>query len=63
MGALIDDEILDAFAVVAPAGEVADKLRGRCAGVIDRVLPGFLATASESTVTAVLDGLRSEQGG
>lgn len=58
MGALIDDEILEAFAVVAPAGELADKLRRRCDGVIDRVLPGFLAGVSESTINAVLDDVR-----
>lgn len=63
MGALIDEEILDAFAVVAPVDEVADKLRARCAGTLDRVLPGFLSAVSEATVIAVLEGLQSEQGG
>ena len=37
---LIDDEILDEFAVVAPVHEVAKKVRERCDGVIDRVLVG-----------------------
>lgn len=58
MGSLIDDDILHAFAVVAPVPEVAQRLRDRCDGVIDRVLPGFLSAASEATVTAALDGLR-----
>jgi hypothetical protein len=38
MGSLIDDEILEAFAVVAPIDTVASKIRDRCDGVIDRVL-------------------------
>jgi probable F420-dependent oxidoreductase len=58
MGAVIDDEILDAFAVVAPADKVAAALRSRCDGVIDRVWPIFPHTVSEATVTAVLQELR-----
>jgi probable F420-dependent oxidoreductase len=58
MGALIDDDVLDAFAVVAPLDTVAAKLRDRCDGVIDRVLPAFPAAAPDDTVTAVLRQLR-----
>jgi probable F420-dependent oxidoreductase len=58
MGCLIDDEILDAFAVVAPLDEVASKIRDRCDGVIDRVLVGFPASVDENTVIAVLQDLR-----
>ena len=54
MGSLIDDEILEAFAVVAPVDTVASKIRGRCDGVIDRVLVGSPSSISEPTVTAVL---------
>ena len=54
MGSLIDDEILEAFAVVAPVDTVASKIRDRCDGVIDRVLVGFPSSVSERTVTAVL---------
>ena len=43
MGSLIDDEILNEFAVVAPVHDVAKKVRERCDGVIDRVLVGFPA--------------------
>jgi probable F420-dependent oxidoreductase len=57
MGTLIDDEMLEAFAVVAPVDCVAEKLRARCDSVVDRVLPGF-ATASKATVTAVMQELR-----
>jgi probable F420-dependent oxidoreductase len=60
MGSLIDDEILDAFAVVAPVPELADKLRDRCDGVIDRVLVSFPSSVPEDTVTAVLKDLRSQ---
>jgi probable F420-dependent oxidoreductase len=58
MGAVIDDEILDTFAVVAPIDKVAAVLRSRCDGVVDRVLPIFPRTASKATVTAVLEDFR-----
>ena len=58
MGSLIDDEILEAFAVVAPLDEVAAKIRDRCDGVIDRVLVGFPSSVPDETVSAVLRELR-----
>ncbi|WP_102145153.1 LLM class F420-dependent oxidoreductase [Mycobacterium hubeiense] len=58
MGALIDDEILREFAVVAPLDDVASKIRQRCDGVIDRVLVGFPSTLSDATVTAILKEIR-----
>lgn len=60
MGTLIDDEILEAFAVVAPVDSVAQKIRDRCDGVIDRVLVGFPSSISEETVIAVLHELRGQ---
>ncbi len=48
MGSLIDDEILDAFAVVAPVDNLAAKLKSRCDGVVDRVLLGLPKSVSES---------------
>jgi probable F420-dependent oxidoreductase len=60
MGSLIDDEILETFAVVAPLDEVADKIRDRCGGVIDRVLVGFPSSVPEDTVSAVLQELRGQ---
>jgi len=59
MGSLVDDETLEAFAVVAPIDALATKLRRRCGGVIDRVLLGFPKTVPEATVAAVLDELRT----
>ena len=59
MGSLIDDEILDTFAVVAPIDELAKKLRNRCEGAIDRVLVGFPKTLPDAKVAAVLDELRA----
>ncbi len=59
MGSLIDDEILNEFAVVAPLGDVARKVRERCDGVIDRVLVGFPSSVDEATVVAVLQEMRS----
>ena len=58
MGKLIDDEILDAFAVVARYDELAAALQNRCDGVIDRVMPAFPRTVSKTTITAVLRELR-----
>jgi len=58
MGKLIDDEILDAFAVVATYDELAAALQNRCDGVIDRVMPSFPRTVSKTTITAVLQELR-----
>lgn len=58
MGRLIDDEILEEFAVVAPMDKLAAKIRDRCDGVIDRVMVGFPRSTSESTVTAVLHELQ-----
>jgi hypothetical protein len=57
MGALIDDDVLVAFAVVGPADSVAAALRSRCAGAADRVRPIFYA-ASRDCITAVLKEFR-----
>jgi probable F420-dependent oxidoreductase len=57
MGNLIDDPILDAFAVVAPPDQVAAKLRARYAGAIDRVLCTFGgAGVDEKKAIAALRG-------
>ncbi len=37
MGALIDDDILDTFAVVAPPDQIADRLGARYGDVVDRI--------------------------
>jgi probable F420-dependent oxidoreductase len=58
MGALVDDDVLSAFAVVAPLADVAGALRKRCDGVIDRVLPAFPAGLSEDAIDGVLDDVR-----
>jgi hypothetical protein len=59
MGELVDDDVLDAFAVVAPLDGLAKALRQRCDGAIDRVLPAFPAGLGEDAVAAVLDEVRS----
>ncbi|MDR3658805.1 MAG: LLM class F420-dependent oxidoreductase [Mycobacterium sp.] len=58
MGTLIDDEMLAAFAVVAPAESLAPALWKRCTGAIDRVMPAFPAGLSRDIVTDVLAQLR-----
>ncbi|BBY43453.1 LLM class F420-dependent oxidoreductase [Mycolicibacterium celeriflavum] len=57
MGTLIDDEILEAFAVVAPIDKVAAKIRDRCDGLIDRVMIGFPSSVAEDSVSQVLKEL------
>jgi len=59
MGSLIDDEILDAFAVVAPIDSLAAKLRSRCDGAIDRVLLGLPKTVSAAKAAGILHELRT----
>jgi hypothetical protein len=58
MATLVDDDILNAFAVVATTDKLAAALKDRCDGVIDRVMPAFPRTLSRDTVTAVLNELR-----
>jgi probable F420-dependent oxidoreductase len=59
MGSLIDDDILHEFAVVAPLSGVAQAIRDRCDGIIDRVLVGFPASVDDATAAGVLDEMRS----
>jgi probable F420-dependent oxidoreductase len=59
MGTLVDDQILDAFAVVAPIDELAAALTTRCVGAIDRVMVGFPKSISDERVAALVDGLRT----
>jgi probable F420-dependent oxidoreductase len=54
MSELIDDDMLSAFAVIAPLDEVRDRVQSRCSGVIDRV--SFLTAAPQRLV---LEALRS----
>ena len=58
MGTLIDDDVLDAFAVVAPLPELAGALRQRCDGAIDRVMASLPAGTPEPVVARILDELR-----
>lgn len=59
MGTLIDDEILQTFAVISPLEQLATAVRQRCDGVIDRVMIGFPSSVDEATATAVLEEIRS----
>ena len=58
MAGLVDDEILETFAVVAPIGTLADALRRRCDGIIDRVMVGLPTDTPDATVRALLDEIR-----
>jgi probable F420-dependent oxidoreductase len=57
MASLVDDEMLCAFAVVGPVDTIAEALRKRCDGVVDRVLPIFYS-ASQDCITAALKEFR-----
>ncbi|HEY2428143.1 MAG TPA: LLM class F420-dependent oxidoreductase [Acidimicrobiales bacterium] len=59
MGSLIDDEILDAFAVVAPPGEVAARIRSRFEGILDRLSFYLPYQAPEESLGAMLAGFRA----
>jgi probable F420-dependent oxidoreductase len=54
MEGLIDDEVLNTFAIVAPLPEVPERLVTRCAGVVDRV--SFISKVEHPSL---LDSLRS----
>jgi hypothetical protein len=57
MGALVDDEILDAFAVVAKPDDIAPELARRYGDVLDRVgfyMPGEFDPSRWSTVMSAL---------
>ena len=60
MASLIDDDMLNAFAVVGPVDAIATALRKRCDGVVDRVLPIFYS-ASQDCIRAALKEFRNER--
>ena len=62
MGALIDDDVLGTFAVVAPVDEVPDAVRTRCHGVVDRILPAFPAGLPGPVVAKMLETLKDRTG-
>lgn len=59
MGALIDDEVLDAFAIVAPPDEVGPRLAARYADVVDRVNLYSDFTFHDDDWRAFVSGLRA----
>jgi hypothetical protein len=58
MGSLIDDEVLDTCAVVAPVDEFGGQASERCDGVVDRVLSGFRSSFAEDELASMLQDLR-----
>lgn len=59
MGSLIDDTMLDEFAIVAPVDELVKKIRARCEGLFDRILVGFPPAIDEATVVDLVADLRN----
>ena len=58
MGSLIDDEMLDAFAVVGPVDEVGAAPRSRCEGVVDRFRPILLGASDAVRQTCVAGAMK-----
>jgi probable F420-dependent oxidoreductase len=56
MGDLIDDDVLDAFAVVSPPEEVATRILERWGGLVDRI--SFYAPLPEATKAEVIARLQ-----
>lgn len=54
MGGLIDDDVLDAFAVVAPLAALADKVVDRYGGIADRIMLNLPAGTAEEDIAAVV---------
>jgi probable F420-dependent oxidoreductase len=52
MPELVDDEMLDAFAIVAPLDEVPARVTQRCAGAVDRV--SFISRREHPSLVAML---------
>ncbi|QLL10369.1 LLM class F420-dependent oxidoreductase [Mycobacterium vicinigordonae] len=63
MAELIDHDVLEAFAVVAPADELAPALRARCAGAVDRVMPALPSSLPAETVVSILQQIRQAEVG
>lgn len=59
MTAQVTDEVLDAFAVVGPLDEVAQRLAARFDGLVDRLQLAFLHEPSEGLEARVLGDLRA----
>ncbi|MFW0783373.1 LLM class F420-dependent oxidoreductase [Gordonia sp. CPCC 206044] len=59
MGDCITDEILSTFAVVAPVDDLAERLRARCVGVVDRVIPAFPKSLSAEAITSIVTDLKN----
>jgi hypothetical protein len=63
MASLIDDDIVDAFSIVAPTEQLASALRTHCDGLIDRVTPIFMGAGSDGFVTEMIQELRGQESG
>jgi probable F420-dependent oxidoreductase len=59
MGSLIDDDVLNAFSVVAPPGEVGSVVRARLNDVISRFSIYAPYTLGDDARRAIISGLRS----
>jgi hypothetical protein len=59
MAELINDDVLDAFSIVAPLGQVAERLTERFGGAIDRFSLYESATLGDQAALEILKSLRS----
>ncbi|MFM8409742.1 MAG: LLM class flavin-dependent oxidoreductase, partial [Alphaproteobacteria bacterium] len=60
MGDRIGDDVLDAFAVTAPPDRLADALRARCDGLVDRL--AFTAMLEPDATAEIVRDLRGRDG-
>jgi hypothetical protein len=61
MGELIDDDVLDAFAVTGEPKEIAGKIAARYGGIVDSWL-GSVNTKDESVMPALIETLQAVPG-
>jgi probable F420-dependent oxidoreductase len=59
MGELVPDEVLETFAAIGSAGEVATELRNRFAGLVTRLSFSASYPIAPETLAALVGGLRS----
>jgi probable F420-dependent oxidoreductase len=62
MGDLIDDEVLQAFAILGPPEDVAASVQARFGGIVDRI-SFYAANAADGQWQRVLAGFRTPAGG
>jgi alkanesulfonate monooxygenase SsuD/methylene tetrahydromethanopterin reductase-like flavin-dependent oxidoreductase (luciferase family) len=58
MGDLIDDEMLNTFALVAPPDSIAERARQRYAGLVDRLMLGLPENIDDEVAAGIIQRLQ-----